>query len=778
MNKNKKYAFMMGLVMCISLLALDIGYSPATVTMNEPSWELNINIGDTMYYQVNTSKDSTFKSEYTGFKVTSSAYVNMGGVWADQINLTRREYNAQTQTIVDSSRIFGVYWNTQWNGGGGLDGFVSLSDFQDFIATPVVPVKSAGQSLDLNLMGGFMTNLTMNESAWQLSTYGAGMNLTQFNVVGNELQVYNSTTGHYCNMTYFNNGTLDSAKINMYLNTEGSWKTVHLNITRVYDENLLDPIDGTTFQYPAWNSLVYDVHTEGMSQGQPFTQDSAISLNITSDQIVPGSRYNMASPVKEVNASQYNWNPVWFTWDRDNPGQPASGIAVGNDYQKNIWSDNKEIHSNMLYQPSTTGLDLNATYGWLFIDYLKYFDGWNAGGNWLRFTNTSDNAFLYIELFANGTTSNYTSDDPDADGQRLRTYLYRGSPNMPKENKTDSLEYGAKVGDDLIYHFTNGTSYDYGKYSITSLKYGAANTQGMQVPAIIVNASFNYWTTGTPGTWTPQNDPINNKMNAEIGVQNEDALIMTEGPWHLVMAKGTTGQFYNDSHGKIYDAHIHFDTYEIGASYWNGKRVLTDEWCNMTWNADGIVTYMSFNFTDPNDSKNKNLTMTLTTSGALPGNLLPGANFTYVINNGTVNCTDTTTNIDAPLWYEWDFGDGTILSGTGLTFVTHTYTANNTYTVGLKVKDSNGDGDTTSENVLCVITILPPNDTSTTTNTTTSTTTTTNSSTTTNSTSSSSSTSTGGSSESPIGDVAGFPIYFLLLASVSALFIFRKKFRR
>lgn len=50
-----------------------------------------------------------------------------------------------------------------------------------------------------------------------------------------------------------------------------------------------------------------------------------------------------------------------------------------------------------------------------------------------------------------------------------------------------------------------------------------------------------------------------------------------------------------------------------------------------------------------------------------------------VIVNTPVTFTDISTNI--PISYDWDFGDGTTITGTTLNPVNHTYTATGSYTV-------------------------------------------------------------------------------------------------
>jgi hypothetical protein len=693
MSKNKKYAFIMGALMCISLMALDIGYSPATLTMNNaPGYEWNVDNGDQLLFLVETDYGLGPSIEPLGFEVTASGQDNMYGQWMDWINFTKIEFNLQSETMELGDDILQLRTDTDFGGEGAVQ-LAMYPGFVWFFAAPIMPVKDTDQTMNLTYWGGMFTNLTYGEPGSQINSWGGSFNLTEFEVDGNTLELYNSTTGHYCNMTYYNNGTLEMAEILVPMQMDIP-RLINQTITRTFDASDIHPIDETDFQYPAWNSLIYDSHMEGEQMGQPFEMNEIISLNITTDQLVGGfPNYNDFSVYHEVNASEYIWNPVWFTWDRVNPDIDPSAIGVGNDYQKNIWANNEEIHSNMLYQPGTTGNDLNDTYGFLFIDYLSFYDTINIGADWLEYSNTSDNAFIYIEVFANGTTYNYTSYDPDAEGQQLQQYIYSGNSTMDKTNLTDSLVYNANVGDLLVYQFTNGTDYEYGKYNITSIAYGEGEEMGSISPAILVDASFSNWTAGTPGIWTPDNDPMNDEHNTNIGAQNEEKLIMVEGPWPLVFATGTTGQFYNDSFGPTFASYIEFDVFQVGPTSWNGSRALTDEWTNITWNADGIVTYLSYNITEPGETTNINLTASLVTVNRAPVfSVVPGASTSFEKNTTghSISWTATDTTIYTATWQlllnSTEIDSNVWSSGTPIPFVVDDYSPGS-YNLTLVVND-------------------------------------------------------------------------------------------
>ncbi len=76
-----------------------------------------------------------------------------------------------------------------------------------------------------------------------------------------------------------------------------------------------------------------------------------------------------------------------------------------------------------------------------------------------------------------------------------------------------------------------------------------------------------------------------------------------------------------------------------------------------------------------------------------PLNQPPTASFTYDVDGLTVNCTDTSTDLDGTIIsWSWNFGDGTISS---LQNPSHTYQNADTYIVQLTVTDNDGASSST-----------------------------------------------------------------------------------
>jgi PKD repeat protein len=112
-----------------------------------------------------------------------------------------------------------------------------------------------------------------------------------------------------------------------------------------------------------------------------------------------------------------------------------------------------------------------------------------------------------------------------------------------------------------------------------------------------------------------------------------------------------------------------------------------------TYNSNGIYTVkLTATQSDgKTDSEIKTNYLTIWTGSN------PSADFTASPTTGqiplTVNFTNTSTGGDAPFTYEWDFNNDGIVDSTAEN-PSHTYTSTGSYTVKLKVTDTNGDSST------------------------------------------------------------------------------------
>jgi len=74
--------------------------------------------------------------------------------------------------------------------------------------------------------------------------------------------------------------------------------------------------------------------------------------------------------------------------------------------------------------------------------------------------------------------------------------------------------------------------------------------------------------------------------------------------------------------------------------------------------------------------------------------------------NKDVTFMDISTN--TPLSYDWNFGDGNVLTGVTLNPVTHKYTTSGDYTITHKVYNACGPSTNTCTKALTVTTTIPP----------------------------------------------------------------------
>jgi hypothetical protein len=279
---------------------------------------------------------------------------------------------------------------------------------------------------------------------------------------------------------------------------------------------------------------------------------------------------------------------------------------------------------------------------------------------------------------------------------------------IPTENLVDGINWGVSVGDELVYQFEEADDIEYGKYTITAIEDQLIYGMTGAMPASIINSTFYNW---TAPTWTLEEDPwAGETENSIIGAQNEDIIAFNSGP-NLIYALGTTGQDINNSYWGIMSGMLGFDLFSANANSWNAtKSGAPYEWMNITLNSNGIATYYSYNLSIPSQGT-ENITLRLITRNQLPGNLIPTVSFTYVKADLTVTFTAVVLSGDAPLYYEWDFGDGTGVSGSTNDKInpTHTYTAAGSYVVRLTVSDANGDVIFKEETVV-VVAPTPPKD--------------------------------------------------------------------
>ncbi len=200
--------------------------------------------GDNLIYYTQINLSGSIQTGYIGYQVannyTGSAQIGMMGSdqFYDAMDLTQLEWNGTSNEAEPIGQIFTEIWN-----GSITQGFYNIAN-NGFppLAPLIIPLNSTG-GLNLTYWGTAITNLANPNAIFPNS-----LGLYQYNVIGNQLQIYNSTSGYYINGTYFSNGTLASSRVQCMVPNGGSGMVllqrklyiwwVHVNVKSV-DFNII-----------------------------------------------------------------------------------------------------------------------------------------------------------------------------------------------------------------------------------------------------------------------------------------------------------------------------------------------------------------------------------------------------------------------------------------------------------------------------------------------------------------------------------------------------------
>ncbi|MHA2096885.1 MAG: hypothetical protein ACW98F_19895, partial [Candidatus Hodarchaeales archaeon] len=286
-------------------------YVPTTGNATLPlvhntAWQWEINNNDTLIYHI---EDNLLGSRYEAYNITGEPWSSSG--FLDVLNITKLEFNQLSGSVENSDELFqcavshapGFWQLSFYDGGVNTGGFT--------MAFPLIPVNTSGllNQTQLNDWGIAMTNNIGG------TTYASGMQLQEYVVVGdNELHLYNSTSTifQYVNMTFNDNGILETAYVNVELDMGGLF-LFEQTITRVTGDvnSLLNPIDETTVAVNVGDSLIYQFYMNGV----PLVYQS---YNITYVGEIMGDYQGGEKLYWGANATRYNFNPSTATWIIDN----------------------------------------------------------------------------------------------------------------------------------------------------------------------------------------------------------------------------------------------------------------------------------------------------------------------------------------------------------------------------------------------------------------------------------------------------------------------------
>ena len=366
-------------------------YSPTTSNATLPlaqntAWQWEINNNDTLIYHI---EDNVLGSRIEAYNITGEPWISSSSL--DVLNITKLEFNQLTGSVENSDVIFqcavspapgsGFWQLSFYDGGVNTGGFT--------LAFPLIPVNTSGliNQTQLNDWGSAMTN------NWGGTTYASAMQLQEYVVVGdNELHLYNSTSTifQYVNMTFNNNGILETAYVNVELDMGGLF-LFEQTITRVTGDvnSLLNPIDETTVAVNVGDSLIYQIFLNGVPFGYR-------SYNITYVGEIMGDYQGGEKLFWGANATRYNYDTSTATWIIDNEEWTEQTIGGGDD---NYLFLRMEGPTSLVHPEGTNGSILEMNLAPLYGSWQGgYLDTSETGDWWVKFSNTTTGQWLRIEL--------------------------------------------------------------------------------------------------------------------------------------------------------------------------------------------------------------------------------------------------------------------------------------------------------------------------------------------------------------------------------------------
>ncbi|MFX1286028.1 MAG: PKD domain-containing protein [Promethearchaeota archaeon] len=660
-------------------------YVPTAIKATLPlelntGWQWEVNNYETLIYHI---EDNFFGSRYEAYNITGEPWVSYG--FLDVLNITKLKFNQLTGSVENSDEVFqcavslasGFWQLSFWDGGDPAGGLT--------MAFPLIPVNTSGliNQTQLDAWGSAMTN---NQGG---TTYARALQLQEYVVVSdNELHLYNSTspTFQYVNLTYNNNGILETAYVNVEIDTGESIILLDQSITRETGDvnSLLNPIDETTVAVNAGDSLIYQFSMNGIPQVYR-------SYNITYVGEIMGEYQGSKKLFWGANATRYNFDPSTGTWIID-PELIDQTVGGGDDNYLFLQMDGP---TNIIHPVGTNGSILERNLAPMFGSvHGGFLDTSETGDWWVKFSNTTTGQWIRIELEPNtGILLNVSFTQGN---NVLMEYLIRDVNGLL--NPIDETTVAVNVGDSLIYQFSeNGVHQVYRSYNITYVGEITGEYQGSKKLFWGANATrYNF--DPTEGTWII--DPEWTEQTVGGGDDNYLFLRM-DGPTNIIHPVGTNGSILEWNLAPIFGS-VHggfLDTSETGDWWVKFSNTTTGQWIRIELEPNtGILLNVSFTY------GNDILMEYLIDEDDFPPmseDLIPKATFiansTTIFEGEWVQFNFTGSPGDLPIDGQWNFGDGSAIST--IENPTHQYTTAGTYTVTLTIIDNDGDIDVYSMNI-------------------------------------------------------------------------------
>lgn len=681
----------------IEVFTIISGVSGTTTIVSEPDFEWGFNLNDFIGVRIEEIQGPLVgQTRFLGYNITESKSSFNGAWWLENLTLTNMDYSIISGNVENTGNLLLYYLNTSIAPStpvfsASYDPQVSYNPvIAPFLVLPV----NISSTLDLDYWGKVLSNA-------YLSGYNTFYNLTEYSVLGNELKVYNSTTGHYINATYnLNNGTIISAESKVLMNF-GAIYTVEQNYSRFYDPNEINPVDETVLSPIVGDSLIY-------KKGSPTSGWEYASHNVTWKGITTIDYQGGEKMVRQVNATRYNWNVSSEQWDIDedrwdeNEGEWSyahinKSIGSGND-DGFLGGMEDELFS-LVYPVGMTGDDLNSSYYPSYSAMMGLGES-EAGQNWLKLSNSSVNVWVYFELDINtGLLTNFTM-------------FYGGGMFMIVNSSLEELPvkgispFNYPLTGGIMYEvFSDGVHQDYVSYNVTGEEFTRLEESGIY--AWIVNASKYNWVKQTSSWDISDEEGASGAIGAANGVQNYQVM---DGLMNMIWGENSTGEDIDNAYNFVIMVYSQsFDTVVTTTNSTLYTNSTNENLLYVELFSNGNVYNLTFN----GDMGNGLVNMTYLYIDELPESAylhVPDAPVLLIANQ-----TITT----ATLLIEWDAVVGAdsytlkvngvpVLTDTADTSYNYTFTVNGVYIITVTAK--NQDGESAESDSVTITVDIPPDD--------------------------------------------------------------------
>ncbi|KKM93671.1 hypothetical protein LCGC14_1206020 [marine sediment metagenome] len=698
MKKKKVKVIFLTLMVTIGMIevfTIISGVSGTTSIDTEPYFEWGFNLTDFIGVRIEEIQGPLVgQTRFLGYNITESkTSFSPWPWWSENLTLTNMDYSSISGNVENTENLLIYLLNTSI---APSTPFFSASyqpqaSYYPMVVPFLVLPVNLSSTLDLDYWGKVLSNAF-------IGGYNTWYNLTEYSVNGNELKVFNSTTGYYINATYnLNNGTIISAESKVLMVLEQY--TVEQNYSRFYDPNEINPIDETVLSPTVGDSLIY-------KKGSPTSGWEYASYNVTWNNITTIDYQGGPKTVRQVNATRYNWNVSSEQWDIDedrwdeNEGEWRyahinKSIGSGND--DGFLGGMEDQFYSLVYPVGMTGDDLNSSYYPSYSAMMGLSES-ETGQNWLKLSNNSANVWIYFELDTNtGLLTNFTM----FYGGGMLMIINSSLEELPIKG-TSPFNYPSTGG--IIYEvLSDGVHADYVSYNITGEVFTRLEESG--IFAWIVNASKYDWVKQTSSWDISVEEGASGAIGAANGVQNYQIM---DGIMNMIWGENSTGDDIDNAYNfAIMVYNQIFDTV-----------LKTTNSCLYTNSTDDNLLYLElfsngnvYNLTFHGDMGSGPAKMTYLYIGELPVSAylhIPDVPV-LLISNQTITTESLLIEWDAVVGadsYTLKVNGVPVLTDTGDIYYNYTFPGNGVYIITVTAK--NQDGESGDSDSVTITVAIPP----------------------------------------------------------------------